>query len=198
MITKVCGLINSENAAEVSELGVDLLGINFYKDSSRYIGDKVLEDIFTPIVGVFVNSSYDHILDMIDKHNLSYVQLHGDETPEFASMLNEEIPVIKAIGVETRLDMDIAAEYTDVEYLLFDKKSKFYGGSGNKFNWDLIKEYKGEVPFIIAGGIGPEDFDVINNFTHELFEGIDINSRFEVSPGIKNVVTILDFLGKVK
>ncbi len=198
MIIKVCGLIENENALEVSELGVDLLGINFYRDSSRYIEETVFEGIFTPIVGVFVNSSYDYILEMIDKHNLSYVQLHGDETPEFASMLNEEIPVIKAIGIQTRLDMEIAEAYTDVEYLLFDKKSKMYGGTGNKFDWSLIAEYKGDVPFMIAGGIAPEDYEIINNFTHELFEGIDINSQFETSPGIKNVSLIEAFLTKVR
>lgn len=198
MIIKVCGLTTEENTASIEELGVDLLGINFYQESSRYIRDNVWEDIHTPIVGVFVNPSYDHVLSMIDKHNLSYVQLHGDETPKFASMLNQEIDVIKAIGVETILDIELAASYQDVEYLIFDKKSKFYGGTGNKFDWALLEHYTGEVPFLVAGGIGPEDTDIINGFKHEQFEGIDINSKFETAPGIKDPVSIQDFMRQIR
>jgi phosphoribosylanthranilate isomerase len=198
MIIKVCGLIQNENALAISKLGIDLIGINFYKDSIRYVGDVVFENSISPIAGVFVNSSLEYILEKVETHNLSYVQLHGDESPHLAAKIQEKIPVIKCIGIESRTDIRKAQSYKDIELILFDKKSKLYGGTGAKFDWDLINDYQGEIPFLLAGGIRSDDYSRIKNLSHELFKGIDINSQFEISPGNKDVLLIKEFIEKIK
>ena len=206
MLIKVCGLTNLENITQVMSLGVDMIGLNFYKPSPRFVNMdnfqiEALVNLPTPRVGVFVNETLEEMIDIITKYRLDFVQLHGDESVETAAILKDHCKVIKVVGVENEDDIKFAEEISDVHCLLFDKKSPLFGGTGLKFNWNLLSLYKGHLPFLLAGGIGINDIEAINNIDNEHFIGLDLNSKFELSPGLKDVSMIEDFqksMNKVK
>ena len=194
-----------ENIEQVAQLGVDMMGFIFYPKSPRYVSQAVNRsdsDRKVCRVGVFVNDSIPDMVDRIHSFFLNAVQLHGGESREVCEQLREangEIKIIKAISVSDAGDIQKYKEYVGaVDYFLFDTKCKTVGGSGQQFDWKVLDEYDGDVPFLLSGGIGPEDVSRVRSFHHTKCVGIDLNSRFEIEPGVKDVEKLRKFLLKVK
>ena len=223
MVIKVCGMRDAQNIREVSQLGVDMIGMVFYPKSPRYvemqsshagiIPDYVKEDINiksakSPArVGVFVDDMVQNIVTRVVNYHLDYVQLHGNEPREMCENLRltldpdirPGIKIIKAISVSDASDIQKYKEYVGaVDLFLFDTKCKTVGGSGRQFDWQVLEQYDGEVPFLLSGGIGPEDASRLHAFHHPKCIGIDLNSRFEIEPGVKNVEKLKGFLNEIQ
>jgi phosphoribosylanthranilate isomerase len=193
MKIKVCGLKHPENIEAVTALQPDYAGFIFYGKSPRYMAGlpvDALRAIPTSIqkTGVFVNESAENIEKLIDEYRFDAIQLHGDESPEFCAAFKGRVTVIKAFGLNEDFDFEQLKDYANnVDLFLFDTKTKEYGGSGKTFDWDILDQYKLEIPFFLSGGIGPENIAEVKNITHPQFYGVDLNSRFEVEPGLKNI-----------
>jgi phosphoribosylanthranilate isomerase len=210
MNIKVCGITQFKQLQQLEALNIDYAGLIFYKDSPRYMGDKISgkevkdADFDLKKVGVFVNPSYSDLLDAIDNYGLDIVQLHGNETPELCEELSAEVEVMKAFRIPAGEPEDInamVAPYDAVcDYYLFDTGGlkESFGGTGQQFDWNVLKKAKIEKPFFLSGGIGPEDAKKIRAFSHPDFFAIDINSRFETAPGVKDMAAILKFLQGLK
>lgn len=188
-IIKVCGMKDGENIRQVEQLRPTMMGFIFYPPSPRYCGIK--PDYLpqhTQRVGVFVDAELALIKEKIFDFQLDYIQLHGHETPAFCQELKAiNIGVIKAIAVSCEADLWVAEAYQDVcDYLLFDTKTPQQGGSGKQFNWNLLSAYTGHTPFLLSGGIGTDDAEKLKKFHHPMLAGYDLNSRFELQPGIKD------------
>ena len=199
MVYKVCGMRNAENIRAVSALGIDLMGFIFWPKSSRYVSEP---PSYLPTdckrVGVFVDASLEDIRQHIHDYQLDIVQLHGHESPEFAKALKPAI-IIKAFNIATAEDLAQTIPYEGiVDYFLFDTKAQLPGGSGEQFDWSVLSQYEGTTPFLLSGGIGPDDAERIKAFHHERCIGIDLNSRFELAPALKDVHQLKEFLKKVK
>ena len=226
---------DAQNIREVSQLGVDMIGMIFYPKSPRYvemqsshagiIPDYVKEDIGasdssgsssesvstsskSPArVGVFVDDMVQNIVTRVVNYHLDYVQLHGNEPREMCENLRltldpdirPGIKIIKAISVSDASDIQKYKEYVGaVDLFLFDTKCKTVGGSGQQFDWQVLEQYDGEVPFLLSGGIGPEDASRLHAFHHPKCIGIDLNSRFEIEPGVKDVEKLKAFLNAMQ
>jgi phosphoribosylanthranilate isomerase len=209
MNIKVCGLTQLKQIQQLDALNVAFAGLIFHKDSPRYVVDKIVKDELKDAdfdlkkVGVFVNANYDEIMQMIDDYGLDVVQLHGDETPELCEELSEEVEVIKAFSINDKITSidDMIVDYDDVcDYYLFDTASKNgkVGGTGEKFDWKLVKKSKIEKPFFLSGGISLDDLELIKSFKHPDYFGVDVNSRFEKSPGIKDMALLLQLRQGIK
>lgn len=205
MLVKVCGMREPENIEKVAQLGVDMMGFIFYPKSPRFASQSVARtaaDKNVCRVGVFVNESVELISDKILQFDLNAVQLHGNESRELCEQLHEQnglLKVIKAISVSTAGDIQKYKEYVGaVDYFLFDTKCKTVGGSGQQFDWQVLENYDGDVPFILSGGIGLEDVERIRNFHHPKCIGIDLNSKFEMEPGLKDVEMLKTFLENIE
>jgi len=209
MNIKVCGITQFKQLQQLEALNIDYAGLIFYKDSSRYMREKLpakevkQADFDLKKVGVFVNPSYSELLDAIDEYGLDIVQLHGNETPELCEELSAEVEVIKAFRIEDgQVDIDkVVAPYDAVcDYYLFDTGGlkESFGGTGQQFDWAMLKKAKIEKPFFLSGGIGPDDVKKIRSFKHPDFFAIDINSKFETAPGVKDMAAILKFLQAFK
>ena len=199
MVYKVCGMRNAENIREVSALGIDLMGFIFWPKSSRYVAES---PSYLPTdckrVGVFVDASLEDIRQHIHDYQLDIVQLHGHESPEFAKALKPAM-IIKAFNIATAEDLKQTKPYEGIaDYFLFDTKAQLPGGSGEQFDWSVLSQYEGTTPFLLSGGIGPDDAERIKTFHHERCIGIDLNSRFELAPALKDVHQLKEFLKKVK
>jgi len=203
MNIKVCGITEMKQLQQLDGLDIDFAGLIFYKDSPRYIGEKISKkdlkkaDFDLKKVGVFVNPEMIDVLDAIDEYGLDVVQLHGDESPEMCEDLSSEVEVIKAFRIAGNEDIDkLVAPYDAVcDYYLFDTgglKERF-GGTGEPFDWGLLTKAKIEKPFFLSGGIGPGDAAKVKAFKHPDFFGVDINSRFETAPGVKDMSKLLHF-----
>ena len=201
MIIKVCGLKEINNINQLNEIDIDLMGFIFYNKSSRFIDFEINNSHITKKkVGVFVNESLKNIKKKIKNYNLNYVQLHGDETPKFSEKLMNYCKVIKAFRISENFDFDSTNQYTDCcDLFLFDTFSKNFGGSGKKFDWKRLKDFN-KKKFILSGGIDINSVDEINNIKNEndYLLGIDINSRFEISPGLKDIKKVNMFIKKLK
>ena len=194
-----------ENIEQVAELGVDMMGFIIYPKSPRYVSHVLARsdaDRKVCRVGVFVNDSIPDMVDRIHSFSLNAVQMHGSESRELCEQLREangDIKIIKAISVSNVGDIQKYKEYVGaVDYFLFDTKCKTVGGSGQQFDWQVLDEYDGDVPFLLSGGIGPEDVSRVRSFHHSQCVGIDLNSRFEIEPGIKDVEKLRRFLNEIK
>jgi len=208
MKLKVCGLKSQDNIEQLTKLDVDFMGFIFFERSKRFVGDslrkKMINDIPNHIkkVAVFVNARSEDILWTLKDYNskFDYIQCHGDETPEFCQDLKKMgFGIIKAFQMDEEFDFSQLKAYESVvDYFLFDTSSKNYGGSGQKFNWTLLDKYQGNKRFFLSGGIKPEDVKRLQNFNHPQFYAIDINSRFEDEPGLKNIDLIKTFSKKLK
>jgi|ERR1700757_3566197 len=198
MKLKVCGLKNRGNIIEVLEYKPDFIGFIFYDKSLRYVGAELessfVQDISTSKkVGVFVNESEIKMLDIASRYGLDYIQLHGNETAEFCRQIQKSIPVIKAFQINDDFDFSVLKEYEDAcTYFLFDSKSKQYGGSGETFNWEKLNEYTLQKPFFLSGGIGLENIEQVLLLKSEFpnLYAVDVNSRFEIESGVKDVSKI--------
>lgn len=205
MRVKVCGLTKLDQILKLEELGVDFAGMIFYKKSPRSVwkGDLLPGEVKKSIrkinlVGVFVNEEPDVVLRAVDEWNLDIVQLHGDESPRYCEAISNHVHCIKAfrVGKEDKLDYKVFPYAEAVDLYLFDTLSKEYGGTGIQFDWTLLKNSSLNKPYFLSGGIGPDDVNFIHQFAgsqQNLF-AIDVNSKFEVSPGIKDINLIQTFL----
>ena len=205
MKIKVCGLKSPENMQALAKLPVDMMGMIFYEKSPRCINEQDADRINAlaltiPKVGVFVDATFEVILDKVKRFRLQLVQLHGQESPDFCHALKEKgIPIIKAFQIKTTEDLKICRLYEDCcDYFLFDTPTLSYGGSGKKFDWELLSAYTGTIPFFLSGGIEPEDAEIINQLNFTQLVAVDLNSRFETAPGIKDIDKIRRFIFGIK
>ncbi len=185
---KVCGLNDYVNIQEVIQLQPDFLGFIFYPLSKRYFTLSSLPPISKDVkkVGVFVNPNLEEVLKLVKHYNLDYVQLHGKESPDLCKQLkNEGIEIIKAFGIDEKFDFQILHSFEPYcSYFLLDAET---GGSGKSFDWNLLKNYKIQTPFLLAGGISLENLNEVLNLNHSQMIGLDWNSRWEIQPGIKDI-----------
>lgn len=207
-----------ENIRQVAELGVDWIGMIFWDKSPRnvtmiptYAGiipdranvQRSTFDVQCKRVGVFVDEMPQSIITRVVNFQLDIVQLHGHETPTMIRNLRQTldpdirpgVKFIKAISVGGRDDIAVYKDYKDcVDYFLFDTKCKTVGGSGEQFDWSVLDAYDGDMPFLLSGGIGPDDAKRVRNFNHPKCIGIDLNSRFETEPALKDIQKLKSFL----
>ncbi len=209
---------DADNIRDISALGVDMIGLIFYPPSPRYVqqfssGAGIIPDYApdmgkTPLrVGVFVDDMPQNIVTRVYNYKLDYIQLHGNEPRETLENLRAtidpdikpKIKIIKAISVSSAEDIKKYKEYVGAaDLFLFDTKCKTVGGSGELFDWQVLQAYDGDVPFLLSGGIGPDDAERIKNFHHPKCIGIDLNSKFEIEPALKDVEKLKQFLVKIK
>jgi phosphoribosylanthranilate isomerase len=192
---KVCGMREVENIRELEGVKPDFMGMIFYDQSPRDVSGIIFDNRLgagMKKVGVFVNAKIEEVLEKVESYGLDYVQLHGDETVSLAADLNRlGIGVIKVFRIDQVLPIDEMEPFIHVvDYFLFDTQTKLYGGSGKKFNWNLLQEYSLKVPYFLSGGIGPEDLEQIKSLKLPGLFAIDINSQVEVSPGRKDIEKI--------
>ena len=209
---------DADNIRDISALGVDMIGLIFYPPSPRYVqqfssGAGIIPDYApdmgkTPLrVGVFGDDMPQNIVTRVYNYKLDYIQLHGNEPRETLENLRAtidpdikpKIKIIKAISVSSAEDIKKYKEYVGAaDLFLFDTECKTVGGSGEQFDWQVLQAYDGDVPFLLSGGIGPDDVERIKNFHHPKCIGIDLNSKFEIEPALKDVEKLKQFLVKVK
>lgn len=197
---KVCGMKAPDNIAGALKLQPDYMGFIFYKKSPRYVGSdwQGPEANFpktTAKVGVFVNEELESLRLLADQYRLDYLQLHGGESPEYCQELSEAgYRLIKAVGLRTEADLERLSKYDKcVEYLLFDTPSQQYGGTGKTFDWSLLESYEGKQPFFLSGGLSTENVQAVSTLRHPGLWALDVNSRFETEPGIKDVARLKEF-----
>jgi phosphoribosylanthranilate isomerase len=195
-----------------SSLPTFWMGFIFWPKSSRYVAEP---PAYLPErakrVGVFVDEDVEQICRIARDFALDVIQLHGHESPDFirrlqcsmvngqCSMVNVQRSMVKAFNIATASDLEQTKAYEGlVDYFLFDTKATLPGGSGQQFDWSILEAYKGETPFLLSGGIGPDDAERVKSFRHPRCAGIDLNSRFEVAPALKDVKKLKEFLEKIQ
>ena len=208
---KVCGMRDASNIRAVEHLldsslhqerlgSVPLMGFIFWPKSSRCVSER---PAYLPTlckrVGVFVDASIEEIRQKVQEYDLNIIQLHGSESPasirQLRSVCGDSIATIKAFNIATADDFAQTEAYEGiVDYFLFDTKGKSVGGNGEKFNWSVLASYTGNTPFLLSGGIGPDDAELVKAFQHPKCLGIDLNSRFEIAPALKDVAALRRFL----
>jgi len=205
---KVCGITGSQNITEVESLGIDLMGFIFWPKSKRAVKTK---PAYLPKhakrVGVFVDEAIDNVSATASEYALDFIQLHGKESPTYIANLRQtllqqqrqepqhRLQIIKAFNIASPEDLTQTEPYEGAaDIFLFDTKGKMVGGNGEKFDWAVLDHYKGQTPFLLSGGIGPQDAQRVKEFTHQRCIGIDLNSRFESVPGIKDVEALRAFI----
>ena len=204
---KICGLTEEQNIYNIIQaVKADYLGFIFYEHSSRFVKNQLTPETVKSLpddlnkTGVFVNSSLADVLNVAEKYGLDTLQLHGDESPAFcANCKSRNYTIIKVFGVGETLNISLMNKYSEVcDYFLFDTAGRHKGGNGEKFDWKLLNDYNLDKPYFLSGGIAPEDVETIRSITAPGFCGIDINSRFEIKPGIKDVKKIEEFSNQLK
>lgn len=203
---KVCGMTSMRQVQELAALGADYAGFIFYEKSPRFVAGKIpVEELkaFTGIqkAGVFVNESAERILQIVAGYGLNAVQLHGDETPAFCKILSAETTVIKAFRVRGDENLtELLSPYEDgVDYFLFDTKAQEYGGTGKKFDWSVLERASINKPYFLSGGIGVDDAEQVKAFinNNNVFS-LDVNSRFEIEPGVKDMEQVRRFMQDIR
>ena len=205
LIIKVCGMREADNIRAVDELAsVDWMGFIFYPRSSRHVSQvPAFMPENTKRVGVFVNATANEILEHLSLFSLDLIQLHGHESADFCSELRALLPegtgIIKMVQVVSIDDLQRATEYEGtVDYLLFETRCEGYGGSGQQFDWRILDDYHGRTPFLLTGGIGPDDAEKLLSFSHPMMAGFDLNSKFESAPAMKDVKMLKDFTERLR
>ena len=204
MNVKVCGMRNAQNIQEVERLGIDMMGFIFWPRSSRYVSER---PAYLPTkckrVGVFVDQPLEEVMQTARDYSLDYIQLHGNESPDYLRQLRSpSFAVIKAFNIATAADFVQTEDYRGLaDAFLFDTKGKSVGGNGEKFDWGVLDSYDSDVPFLLSGGICPADAPSVRSlfasgrkpFASKCI-GIDLNSRFETAPGMKDAAALRRFL----
>ena len=192
---KICGMKYPDNILEVGMLLPDYMGFIFWDKSVRYF-DGIIPELPKSIkkVGVFVDANLDEILEKIEKYDLQAIQLHGNESAEFCKTLKKNIPklidIIKVFSILDTFDYDLLKPFETVcDYYLFDTKGKLPGGNGTAFDWKVLENYPSTKPFFLSGGIGIDEMNDVNEIskTNLPIYSIDVNSKFEIEPGLKNI-----------
>jgi len=215
---KVCGLTQLSQIHELVALKIDFLGFIFYEKSPRYVLNHLGLDEISEInhqgkVGIFVNENADKIIEIAEKSGLNFVQLHGDESEDFIlelrKKLKPEVGIIKVIRIGSdfviptkeesleRFFTSLRSIQNDIVYILFDTDSKAFGGTGKTFDWNILNEIKIPLPYFLSGGISLENFHQLKTINQQPFT-LDINSKFEIEPGIKDIEKIKEFLSLIK
>ncbi len=199
---KICGITRQKNMQDTATLQPAYLGFIFYTASPRDVSEKIKTLLLRKLpstikkVAVVVDKPMADVVELIDIHKFDLIQLHGNETPEYCAQLQKRAKVIKAFRVWDELPQGLNQYAHVCDFFLFDTKTDRPGGSGKSFHHDLLNEYNGAVPFFLSGGIGP-DFDLSSPvMKHPMLHALDINSRFELQPGIKNIALIEQFIVK--
>ncbi|MBU4537783.1 MAG: phosphoribosylanthranilate isomerase [Weeksellaceae bacterium] len=204
---KVCGLTKPDQIQELISLNVDFLGFIFYEKSPRYVLNHLTFNQISDIshhgkVGVFVNERISKILEVSEKAKLNYIQLHGDEDEnyicELREKLNSEIKLIKVFRI-SEAEMDLKSKIKNlksIDYFLFDTDSKSFGGTGKTFNWEMLNKIEIPNPYFLSGGISQENANAIHHLKQQPF-ALDINSKFEIEPGNKDLEKIKNFLSSL-
>lgn len=202
-------MTQKEQVESLSDLGVSFAGFIFYPKSPRYVFREMTASQIRKVnninkVGVFVNAPMDEVLHLVDECRLQMVQLHGDETPKYCDRLSDYVSVVKAFRLSDNDSVEwMTHPFDDVcDHYLFDTMGAGYGGTGKKFDWTVLQGQQINKPFFLSGGIEKGDEERIQNFTSDpvaknLF-ALDINSKFEISPGIKNLELVKEFTSKLK
>lgn len=209
-MVKVCGMKDAENMKALAALQPHMMGLIFYDKSPRYFTGTLPELNPRPdLTGVFVNAGIPEIIEKIKTFKLDFVQLHGEESPDYCkqlkgAMLSRRLtcPMIKAFPIATEADFVHLIDYHgSVERFLFDSKGKYRGGNGTVFNWELLEKYTLDTPYLLSGGIGPEDTKKLETFMSgeqgTKCIGIDVNSKFETAPGYKDIELLRSFIEKL-
>lgn len=200
-LIKVCGMREGQNIREVEQLGVNMIGLIFYPQSPRcvckapdYLPQQAMR------IGVFVDENREYVQVIANRFALDYVQLHGNESPEYCLVLQlSGLKVIKNFSIATEKDLEHTEQYEGLcDYFLFDTKCDTFGGSGKQFDWHILHYYKGKTPFILSGGISLYSIQTLKSFNHPRLAGYDINSRFETEPGKKDVKRVATFVKQIK
>jgi phosphoribosylanthranilate isomerase len=203
MKLKVCGMREPENIGELAKLQPDYIGFIFYTGSKRY-GGALSADVVQSLpatikkTGVFVDEQEIRVSEIAAKYQLNAIQLHGAETPEYCKALRATIPaeteLIKAFGIDGNFDFSVLSAYADaVDYFLFDTQTADHGGSGKRFDWKLLQGYQLDTPYFLSGGIGPGNLEEVRQIADARCYAIDVNSRFELSPGLKDIEQLKAF-----
>ncbi len=194
MQIKVCGITNPHNLKDLSCLAIDRMGFIFYDKSPRYMKYSLSADSVNQLpqrikrVGVFVNEDFMEVESMIQKYVLNTVQFHGDETPDYCEKFRNKVEVIKAISIKDEESVKLAKEYENsCDLFLFDTYGKNYGGTGKTFDWRVLERYNLNKNFYMSGGIGLDEIKKIKKSKMENLTGVDVNSKFETSVGIKDI-----------
>lgn len=195
----------AQNIEAVAELGIDMMGFIFYEKSPRCVREPVArspKEEGIERVGVFVNADIQDILDKAAAFDLDCIQLHGSESADYCRQLREvwKGKIFKAISVKEAEDVEKAKEYISsiIDLFLFDTKCKTMGGSGEQFDWSVLDHYDGDIPFLLSGGIGPDDVERVKAFWHPKCIGVDLNSRFETAPALKDAHLLKRFIQEIK
>lgn len=194
---------SAENRGQVEDLGVDFLGYIFHGLSKRFVGEQPETGLFDSKkqkVGVFVNENAFEIMGLAKNMGLDYIQLHGNENLKTCQMLKKQgLKIIKVFRVDEQFHFSDTKPFDKVaDFFLFDTKTDLPGGSGQKFNWEVLKKYKGYTPFFVSGGITPDDVRIIKEIKHDRLTGVDLNSGFEDEPGLKNIEKLKSFITELK
>ncbi|MCX6335941.1 MAG: phosphoribosylanthranilate isomerase [Bacteroidetes bacterium] len=211
MRIKVCGITKPDQLMQLDEMGVEFAGFIFYPKSPRYVFSQMNKEQLRKLkgkqinkVGVFVNTPAEEVLHMVDACGLYLVQLHGDESPKYCERISNYVTVVKAFRMrEGENILWRAKDYQDVaDMFLFDTEGAGYGGTGKKFNWKQLEGETVKKPFFLSGGIEPTDAELLKEFSKssvakDLFS-VDINSKFEIAPGIKDMAKVQAFVTAIK
>jgi phosphoribosylanthranilate isomerase len=206
LLVKVCGMRESANIEAVADLRPDFLGFIFHPGSSRYAGTALQPELLRALpesvrkIGVFVDASTSHILATLAAFGLDGVQLHGQETPaQCAELCRAGVLVIKTFSVGASLDLGALRPYEGTcDYFLFDTKGLAPGGNGIAFDWNLLHDYNLSTPYLLAGGIGPENIAALTALHLPGLAGVDLNSRFETAPGYKDAARLAPALALLR
>lgn len=209
MRVKVCGMTQPDQVEALADQGVTFAGFIFYPKSPRYVFKHMNITQIRKVnninkVGVFVNATIEEVLHLVDECRLSMVQLHGDEPPKYCEKIADYVSVVKAFRLSDNDSVEwMIRPYMDVcDMFMFDTMGAGYGGTGKKFDWSVLKNSTVGKPFFLSGGIDPGDEESLKAFAREpvakaLF-AIDINSKFEVAPGVKDMEKVKEFVAHLK
>jgi phosphoribosylanthranilate isomerase len=204
MKVKVCGMREKHNIEAIARLKPDYMGFIFYTGSPRFVGTQLIPETIYALspeirpVGVFVNEELYYVNQLAQKYGFEYIQLHGLEKPDYCKTLKDKgLKIIKAFHLHDNFDFSSLIPYKPVcDFFLFDNKGETYGGTGEHFGWDILKYYDNEVPVFLSGGISLNDLEDIKNLKNHNIHAVDVNSRFELEPGIKDISKVKKLLEK--
>lgn len=192
---KVCGMKYANNIAQLNSLEPNFMGFIFYPPSKRFVGLDFDKSVLSSVpkqtfkTGVFVNATVGEVVEFAHLYGMQAVQLHGNESPAFCAAIKASgLTLIKAFGIADDFDWEQLNDYLNVvDYFLWDTKTEIHGGSGKQFDWKLLDKYKLNIPFFLSGGISLDNLAEVKNINHPQFFGVDLNSKFETEPGIKDI-----------